>query len=115
MTSPPQRIIEVRRYGYNFYAIIIMGKPQARQGVFDIKEAYSLDDIRSGHYKLLKVKDVLNIDKVTVSLELKAKILNGNKFKGNYSDRVLCLDENGEELAIYKRDNDDMRVEVMLK
>ena len=48
------------------------------------------------------------------SLELKAKILNGNKFKGNYSDRVLCLDENGEELAIYKRDNDDMRVEVML-
>ena len=88
---------------------------RTRQGIFDIKEAYSLDDIRSGHYKLLKVKDVLNIDKVTVSLELKAKILNGNKFKGNYSDRVLCLDENGEELAIYKRDNDDMRVEVMLK
>ena len=87
---------------------------RTRQGIFDIKEAYSLDDIRSGHYKLLKVKDVLNIDKVTVSLELKAKILNGNKFKGNYSDRVLCLDENGEELAIYKRDNDDMRVEVML-
>ena len=72
---------------------------RTRQGIFDIKEAYSLDDIRSGHYKLLKVKDVLNIDKVTVSLELKAKILNGNKFKGNYSDRVLCLDENGEAVS----------------
>ena len=24
------------------------------------------------------------------------------------------LDENGEELAIYKKDNDDMKIEVML-
>ena len=87
---------------------------RTRQGIFDIKDAYSLDEVRKGNYKLLLVKDVLDIDKVTVSDELKFKILNGNKVKGNYSDKVLFLDEDGKELAIYKKDNDDYKVEVML-
>ena len=87
---------------------------RTRQGMFDISDAYSLDDIRKGNYKLLLVKDVLDIDKATVSDELKFKILNGNKIKGNYADRVLFLDEKGKELAIYKKDNDDYKVEVML-
>ena len=86
---------------------------RTRQGMFDISKAYSLDDIRKGNYKLLLVKDVLDIDKATVSDELKFKILNGNKIKGNYADRVLFLDEKGKELAIYKKNNDDYKVEVM--
>ncbi len=87
---------------------------RTKQGVFDIEKAYTLTDVRNDNYRLLKIKDVLDIDKVIVSDELKFKILNGCKVKGNYSDRVLFLDENGEELAIYKKDNDDMKIEVML-
>ena len=87
---------------------------RTKQGVFDIENSYSLEDVRNGNYKLLLVKDVLNIDKVTVSDKLKFKVLNGNKVKGNYSDKVLFLDEDGKELAIYKKDNDDYKVEVML-
>ena len=87
---------------------------RTKQGVFDIENSYSLEDVRNGNYKLLLVKDVLDINKITVSDELKFKILNGNKVKGNYSDKVLFLDEDGRELAIYKKDNDDYKVEVML-
>ncbi len=87
---------------------------RTKQGVFDIENSYSLEDVRNGNYKLLLVKDVLDIDKITVSDELKFKILNGNKVKGNYSNKVLFLDEDGGELAIYKKDNDDYKVEVML-
>ena len=87
---------------------------RTKQGVFDIENSYSLEDVRNGNYKLLLVKDVLDIDKATVSDELKFKILNGNKIKGNYADRVLFLDEDGGELAIYKKDNDDYKAEVML-
>ena len=87
---------------------------RTKQGVFDIENSYSLEDVRNGNYKLLFVKDVLDIDKITVSDELKFKILNGNKVKGNYSNKVLFLDEDGGELAIYKKDNDDYKVEVML-
>ena len=87
---------------------------RTKQGVFDIENSYSLEDVRNGNYKLLLVKDVLDIDKITVSDELKFKILNGNKVKGNYSNRVLFLDEDGGELAIYKKDNDDYKAEIML-
>ena len=87
---------------------------RTKQGIFAIKDAYSLEEVRKGNYKLLNIKDVLDIDKVTVSNDLKFKILNGNKIKGNYSDMVLFLDEDGRELAIYKKDNDDYQVEVML-
>lgn len=87
---------------------------RTKQGVFDIENSYSLDDVRKGNYKLLLAKDVLDIDKVVVSADLKNKILNGNKVKGNYRDRVLFLDDDGQELAIYKKDNDDYKVEVML-
>lgn len=86
---------------------------RTKQGVFDIKDAYTLDDVKKGNYNLLKVKDILNIEKVIVSCELKFKILNGNKIKGNYSDKVLFLDEEGNELAIYKKDKAYYKVEII--
>ena len=88
---------------------------RTRQGIFDIKDAYTLADIRNGDYKLLKIKDVLDIEKVIVSPDIKLKVLNGAKVNGNYADRVLFLDDDLDEIAIYKKDNDDMKVEVMLK
>ena len=84
---------------------------RTRQGVFDIKDAYSLEDVKKGNYKLLKIKDVLDISKVMVDKDLKFKVLNGVRLKGNYPDRVLFLD-NDEEIAIYKKDGDVMKMEV---
>lgn len=85
-----------------------------KHGVFDIKDAYSLEDVKSGNYKLLKISDVLNISKIKVDNNLKFKILNGVRLKGNYPNRILFLDEDGRELAIYKKDKNDYKVEVML-
>lgn len=85
-----------------------------KQGVFDIKDAYSLEDVKNGNYELLKISDVLDISKIKVDNNLKFKILNGVRLKGNYPNRILFLDEDGRELAIYKKDKDDYKVEVML-
>ncbi len=87
---------------------------RVRQGVFDINEAYSLDDVKNGNYDLLKIKDVLDISKVKVDNNLKFKILNGACLNGDFPDRVLFLDEDEEELAIYKKENGLYKVEVML-
>lgn len=87
---------------------------RTKQGIFDISDSYSLDDIKKGNFKLLKIKDVLDIEQIKVDDDLKFKILNGVRLKGKYPDRVLFLDED-EELAIYKKDGDIMKLEVMLK
>ena len=87
---------------------------RTKQGIFDIKNAYTLDDVRSGNYKLFKIKDVLDIPTVKIDDSLKNKVLNGVRLKGNYPDRVLFLDENDEEIAIYKKYKAEYRVEVML-
>ena len=87
---------------------------RTKQGMFNINNSYSLDDIKKGNFKLLKIKDVLDIEQIKVDDDLKFKILNGVRLKGKYPDRVLFLDED-EELAIYKKDGDIMKLEVMLK
>ncbi len=87
---------------------------RTRQGKFDIKDAYTIGNVRMGKYKLLKIQDVLDIPVIKVSDEVKFKLVNGNKIKGDYPDRVLFVDKNGVELAIYVKDNDDMKVELML-
>lgn len=87
---------------------------RTKQGIFDISDSYILDDIKKGNFKLLKIKDVLDIEQIKVDDDLKFKILNGVRLKGKYPDRVLFLDED-EELAIYKKDGDIMKLEVMLK
>lgn len=85
---------------------------RTKQGIFKIEDAYTLEDIENNNFKLLQIKDVLDIPKMVID---ENKIINGSKLKGNYPDEILFLNENNEEVAIYKKDNDFMKVEVMLK
>lgn len=88
---------------------------RTKQGTFDINASYTLDDIKQGNYKLLKIKDVLNIPVIKVNEEEKNKIINGAKIIGNYPDTVLFIDQNNEELAIYqKQENNIYKISVLL-
>ena len=81
-----------------------------KQGSFNIEDSYSLSDIENGRYKLLNIKDVLDIEKVSLDGECLKKIKNGcvvEKFFN--SDRVLLLDDNGEEIGIYETYDKDKR------
>ena len=84
---------------------------RTKQGVFKIENCLNLDDITK-ETKLLKIKEVLDLP--SIKTNEKEKILNGAKITGNYPDKVLFLDGN-EELAIYKKDGNIMRLEVLLK
>lgn len=87
---------------------------RTKQGVFNIENAYTLEDLENDCYELLKIKDVLDIEKVVLSDNIYKKVINGNVLEGDYPDRVLFLNKNGEEKAIYKKENDIMKLEVML-
>ena len=76
---------------------------RTKQGKFSIDKSYTLNDIKNGNYKLLNIKDVIDIEKVVVSDDMLFKIKNGmilDKFF--ISDKALILDNNGNEIGIYK-------------
>ena len=87
---------------------------RTKQGNFNIEDAFTIEDIKNNNYKLLKIKDVLYIPIIIADDNLKAKIINGVKLKENYPDKVLFVDKEGNELAIYKKEKDEMKVDVML-
>lgn len=76
---------------------------RTKQGNIDIKDSYTLDDIKNKNYKLLSIKNILNIEQVTIDDLTLKKVKNGailDKFF--YSDKALILDKNGNEIGIYK-------------
>lgn len=85
---------------------------RTKQGKFSIDKSYTLNDIKNGNYKLLNIKDVVDIEKVVVSDDMLFKIKNGmilDKFF--ISDKALILDNNGNEIGIYKTyDKDSKKV-----
>lgn len=87
---------------------------RTKQGNFNIENSFTIEDIKKGNYKLLKIKDVLDIPIIIVDDNLKTRIINGVKLKENYPDKVLFIDKDGNELAIYKKEKDEMKVDVML-
>ena len=87
---------------------------RTKQGKFNIEGSYTIEDIKNNNYKLLKIKDVLDIPIIIADDNLKHKIINGVKLKENYPEKVLFIDKEGNELAIYKKEKDEMKVDVML-
>ena len=87
---------------------------RTKQGIFKLEDSYTLDDIKQGNFKVLKVKDVLNIPKIIAEGNLKKQIINGAKIKGIYSNEVLFLDKEGNELAIYEKNDEHLKLKIML-
>lgn len=82
---------------------------RTRQGIFTLKDAYTLKDIEENNYKLLSIKECLPDIKTTVIEEpLLTKVKNGmvldKFFKENMS---LLLDKEGKEIAIYIASGDN--------
>lgn len=77
---------------------------RTKQGIFDIKDAYNLEDVNSDT-KLLSISDALiDYDRLIISGDLEKKVSNGMVLDlPTNSDIVLILNKENKLLAIYKR------------
>ena len=85
---------------------------RTRQGIFTLKDAYTLKDIEENNYKLLSIKECLpNIKTTVIEEPLLTKVKNGmvldKFFKENMS---LLLDKEGKEIAIYIASGDSKTI-----
>lgn len=86
-----------------------------RLGEFDIKNSYSIDDIKNGSFKLISILDALpNMRRFTVSDEMAFKIRNGVVLKPFFDgDKAFILDNNANLIAIYENVDNKARVYKM--
>ena len=77
---------------------------RTKQGIFDINDCYSLEDIENNNYKLISTKDVLsNYKKVIVDDVLEFKIRNGAIIDNKWNeDKILFVDKDDEVIALYQ-------------
>ena len=74
---------------------------RTKQGKFNIEDAYTLDDIKNNNYKLLELKDVLDLDIIDCDDELYKQVNNG--VKQEYSNKEFVLYRyNGNDIALYR-------------
>jgi len=93
----------VRDIGYKLGTIATMEElSRISLGKFKLDDSYTIDEIKSGTYKLLDISDVIDLPKVVVDSELEKKIRNGQILKKFFDEeRVMIVNRNREVLAIY--------------
>ena len=82
---------------------------RTKQGKFDIKNCYTLKDIEDGNYKLLDIKDVLDLPVVEVPDSIYNKVINGNKIDNTFDYDKFIFEKDNQIIAIYEKDNDLLR------
>ena len=84
---------------------------RTKQGSFNIKDAYTLDDIENNNYNLLSINDVLtDIKKVVIDDTLYKKIKNGSLINNCYNIDKIAFIYNDDLVAIYKTYEKDKKL-----
>ena len=85
---------------------------RTKQGKYTLSDAYTLEDIASGNFNLLKIEDVLDYPKVVADENISFKIKTGQKLKNEYNikDKVIFMDQNNKLLGIYQVENEVLKV-----
>lgn len=81
---------------------------RTKQGIFNIDDAYTLEDIKTGNYKMYTITDVLKNDNcVVINDKLFNFIKNGCIIDNIYGKEVVTFVYNNEVISIYKTYNKD--------
>lgn len=79
---------------------------RTKLGDYDIGDAYSLDDISNGKYKLYRLEDIFDLDVRYINDDNHKQIYNGNIVKDKNSNYILYKDGD-KEIAFYTRFNEE--------
>jgi len=75
---------------------------RTKQGIFDIEDSYTIDEIRNNEYKLLDLEDVLDIDVVECDDELYKQISSGVKQDKDSNKEYTLYKYKNNNVALYK-------------
>ena len=100
----------IRDIGYKLNNYATMSElNRIKQGKFDIKDSYTLDDVKNGNYKLLTMKEVIDVPIIEIDDEMYKKVRNGMKIYNEYDSEKIAFSFNDKVIAIYYKDKDIYR------
>lgn len=79
-----------------------------KQGNFDIKDCYTLEDIENGNYKIINIIDVLSLPVVEIPDEINKRVMNGNKIENTFNLDKFIFVKNNQLIAIYEKEDDTL-------
>ena len=80
---------------------------RTKQGKFDIKDSYTIDDIKNNKYKILSLEEVLDLDIVTASDNLFKLIDNGVTIEYKSNKDYILFRYSFNDIALYKKEEDN--------
>lgn len=88
---------------------------RTKQGNFDIKDSYTLEEIEKGNYKLLKIKEFLSYPIIELDDNLIKKVINGSTIPNIYSiiDKVIFTYKS-KDIAVYEIQEKELKPYIML-
>lgn len=96
-----------KKLGYPAYNLELH---RIKAGNFDVKDSYTLDEIKEGNYKLLSLSESLSqYGSIIIKEELHHQIFNGMEVSlehFNSNDTVKIVDKNNVLIAIYEKHPD---------
>lgn len=87
---------------------------RTKQGGFDIKDSFTLDEIKNGNFKFQNIHEFLKYPSIEINDELIKIIKNGGRIKNIYNvqDKVIFTYQ-GEDIAIYETNNETLKPYIM--
>ena len=87
---------------------------RTKQGSFNIENAYTLEDIKSGNYSFLDIHDFLDCPIIEIPSNLVKTIKNGGIIDNiyNISDKVIFT-YNNKDIAIYEKNKKTLKPYIM--
>ena len=87
---------------------------RVRQDKFLLENASNISDIENGNYKLLNVREVLDLDEREITKEKEKLILNGSVID-EISDKLVLFTKNKEDIVLYGPYKDKMKPYLFFK
>lgn len=106
----------IRDIGYKLNTYGCMDSlERTRQGIFNIDNSYTLEEIKNNNYKLLSIEESLpNIPLVEVDNKTLFKIRNGVKLKKFFTGDMVIIKDKNKVVAIYKNDLNESKLFKMI-
>ena len=87
---------------------------RTKQDKFLLKDAYNISDIENGNYKLLNIREIIELEEKEIDKINEKKVLNGSLLEEN-TNKYILFTKNKEDIVLYGPYKDKMKPYLFFK